>query len=167
MKTYQFKSPILLIVLGFVLLTSCKKNDEANSAAKAGELSCKIDGKVYNPAGSGYILADDHTAVKAENGAEQFSINFYGISEGDYTISDGAKASGNAKLQYFTGEDKVIYTAKSGTFKVTKYQKTGSFKVSGIFSGKFEKYINNNEPTGIIIEVSDGIFTDIKLSDVR
>ena len=172
MNIQKFKFSLQAILLGFVLISSCKKEDdviedELIAVAKAGQLTCKIDGKIYTHNGSGYVIDDNHSTVKAENGSEQFSINFYGMNEGDYTISDGAKATGNVKLQYFSGEDKVVYTVKSGTFNITKYQKTGGFKASGTFSGKFEKFINNTQPTGTTIEVTDGSFTDITLFDVR
>lgn len=171
MKTQNFISTGFTMLLICTLLFSCEKKDsgedELIATAKSGQLSCKIDGKVYSHNGSGYVLGNDHSFVKAENGGEQFSIDFYGMAEGDYKVSDGAKANGNAKLYYYPGADKVVYISKSGLFKVSKYQTTGGFKASGTFSGKFEKYINNNEPTGTIIEVVDGSFTDITLIDAR
>jgi len=171
MKTKPFNITILFLVI-FVGLSSCKKNDngeaeEVAGIAKSGQLTCKIDGKVYAHNGSGYVLKDNHSAVKAEKDTEQVTVNFYGMHEGDYVVSDGAEIDGNAKLQYFTGgsgQDRIIYTAKSGKLKITKY--TGDFKVSGTFSGKFEKYVAN-KPTGVTIDVTDGSFTDIILFDVR
>lgn len=172
MKTKLFNVVILFLAI-FVGLSSCKKGDneeaaEAAETAKSGQLTCKIDGKVYTHNGSGYVLADNHSAVKAENGTEQFTVNFYGMSEGDYTVSNGDKINGNATLQYFTGDmsDRIIYTAKSGTMKITKFTKTGGFKVSGTFSGKFEKFVNKTS-TGIMVDVTGGSFTDIILFDVR
>lgn len=172
MKNHNFITTSIAMLLICTLMLACEKNksgeDEIAVAAKSGQLTCKIDGKVYAHNGSGYVLANMHSFVKAENGAEQFSIDFYGMAEGEYKVSDGAKADGNAKLYYYpVGADKVVYISKSGLFKVSKYQKTGGFKASGTFSGKFEKYINNNQPTGTIIEVTDGSFTDITLIDAR
>ena len=95
------------------LLLSCEKSksseDELTASAKSGQLTCKIDGKLYAHNGTGYVLGSDHSFVKAENGAEQFSIDFYGMAEGDYTVSGGAKVKGNAKLYYYPGgADKVV-----------------------------------------------------------
>lgn len=172
MKKQNFITNSLAILMISTLLFSCDKAkdvvEELTAIAKSGQLTCKIDGKLYAHNGSGYLLGSDHSFVKAENGAEQFSIDFYGTAEGDYTVSPGAKVKGNAKLSYYPGNaDKVVYIAKSGLFKVSKYQTTGGNKASGTFSGKFEKYINNTEPTGIMIEVTNGSFTDIVLSDAR
>lgn len=177
MKTKLFKITTLFLVI-FVGLSSCKKEDngkaeEVAEIAKSGQLTCKINGKVYAHNGGGYVLKDNHSFVKAEKGTEQVSVNFYGMREGDYVVSDdNAETAGNASLQYYTGgsgPDRVIYKAKSGKLKITKYEKTGGFKVSGTFSGKFEKYVGNTgqTPTGEMIDVTDGSFTDIALWDQR
>ena len=162
---------IAFLLVG-LLLFSCekKKDEEAPQAttATSGQLTCKIDGKLYTHKGSGYVLTSAHSFVKAENGAEQFSIDFFGMREGDYTISGTDKTAGKAKLSYYPdGTSKIVYIAQSGSFKVTKYQTTGGFKASGTFSGKFEKFTNNTVPTGIVIDVVDGSFTDIILTDAR
>jgi len=172
MKKQNFITTSIAMLLICTLMLSCEKNksedEELVATAKSGQLTCNISGKVYAHNGSGYVLASKHSFIKAENAGEQFSIDFYGMEEGEYKVSDGAKADGNAKLYYYPGgADKVVYIAKSGSFKVSKYQTAGGFKASGTFSGKFEKYINNNQPTGTIIEVTDGSFTDIILKDAR
>lgn len=172
MKKQNFIFHGIALILVGVLLFSCEKKNEPEppqaTVAISGQLTCKIDGKLYTHKGSGYVLASAHSFVKAENGAEQFSVDFFGMRDGDYTISSTDKTAGNAKLSYYPGgPGKIVYIAKSGAFKVTKYQTTGGFKVSGTFSGKFEKFTNNTEPTGIMIDVVDGSFTDITLFDVR
>ncbi len=174
MKKQNFVIYSITILLVSILMFSCEKDkveedpQPTAATAKTGQLTCKIDGKVYTHNGSGYVLTSAHSFVKAENGAEQFSIDFFGMRDGDYTISSTDRTAGKAKLYYYPdGASKIVYVAQSGTFKVTKYQTTGGFKVSGTFSGKFEKFTNNTVPTGIMIDVVDGSFTDITLFDVR
>jgi hypothetical protein len=172
MKRQNFITHSLAILLFTLLFISCKKNkdvaDPTTPTAKTGQVTCKIDGKLYTHNGSGYVLGNTHSFVKAENGAEQFSIDFFGMRDGDYTISGTDKTAGKAKLSYYPDAvSKTVYIAQSGSFKITKYQTTGGFKASGTFSGKFEKFTNNTVPTGIMIDVVDGSFTDIILFDVR
>lgn len=142
MTKQNFMTIGIAMLLISTLILSCEKTksegEDLVATAKSGQLTCNIDGKVYAHNGSGYVLANKHSFVKAEKAGEQFSIDFYGMAEGEYKVSDGAKADGNAKLSYYPGgADKVVYIAKSGSFKVSKYQTTGGFKASGTFSGKF------------------------------
>lgn len=132
------------------------------------KIICKIDGKAYAQNGSGYVLADNFSFVKAENGTEQLSIDFYGMREGDYTITgNNAKTVGNAKVYYYGDKtSKVTYVSKSGTFKVTKYQLTGGFKALGTFSVTLEKF-NDKVATGETIQLTEDSFTDIILINAR
>lgn len=164
------KKMLMLLLTGMVLF-GCKKDSDPEvetSAAQSGKVVCEIDGKAYSHYGSGYVLGDNFSFVKAENGTEQLSIDFYGMRDGEYIITgDDAKTVGNAKIYFFADQStKVTYVSKSGTFKVTKYQLTGGFKVSGTFSATLEKF-NDKKPTGETIEIKNGSFTDIVLMNAR
>lgn len=171
-KQILLRSIITMFII-CMTTTSCAEDDiveiieEEIAEAEPGQLTCKIDGNVFTNGSTGYVMDDNHSFVKAENGEEQLSIDFYGMYEGEYTVS-GEELDGNAKLYFYPAdEENTVYVSQSGLFTITNYQTIGGFKVSGTFSGTFEKFINIDEPTGIMIEVTNGSFTDVTLFDVR
>lgn len=162
---------VLMLLCACIAMFGCKKDSDPEvetSLVQSGKVVCEIDGKAYAHNGSGYVLGDNFSFVKAENGSEQLSIDFYGMREGDYEITgNDAKTVGNTKIYFFADNtSKIIYVSKSGSFKVTKYQLTGGFKVSGTFSATMEKF-KDKTPTGETIEIKNGSFTDITLFEGR
>lgn len=162
-------------MLGASLFLACKKDspepEEEKKAAVAtsGKIVYKLDGKDVSYDGSGYILGQDYSFIKWENTKEQLSIDFYGLEAGDYVVKNAARLKGNAKIYYYPDNsptNKIVWISKTGTFKVTEYQTTGGFKVSGSFSATLEKY-NDNVLTGDRMEITAGTFKDIILKDAR
>lgn len=163
------KKLLVLIIAGFAL-AGCQKDEAAeveSSTAVSGKIVCEIDGKAYAHAGSGYVFENNYSFVKAENGSQQLSIDFYGMREGDYIVANAPKTVGNAKITYYPDQaTKITYVSKSGTFKITQYPAKALFKVSGTFSAIMEKF-NNNVSTGETIEIKNGSFKDLVLIDSR
>lgn len=167
---------VLILLLAGSFLFACKKKDPANEdpasttpIAKSGEITYKLNGTVVTKNGAGYVLGDDWSLVKWENGGEQLSMDFYGMATGTYNVSNAAKLAGNAKIYFYpqnSATTKTVWISKTGTFKVSDYQKTGGFKASGTFSATLEKYVNNVVTTEKM-EINDGSFKDIMLVDAR
>ncbi|MBC7914616.1 MAG: hypothetical protein H7Y07_10910 [Pyrinomonadaceae bacterium] len=165
---------LFTLLLASSLFLSCASNKEDDpepevNTATSGKITYKVDGKSVTYNGSGYLMGNDYSFIKWENVKEQLSIDFYGMDAKSYTVTNAAKASGNAKIYYYPdiiGNSNLMYISKSGTFTVTSYSKTSGFMASGTFSATLEKSLNGTF-TGEKIEITEGSFKDIVLADIR
>lgn len=143
--------------------------EEETKVAVSGKIQYKANNKDVSFNGSGYVLENEFSFMKWESGTEQLSIDFYDMVARTYTVSNGARAKGNAKMYYYANkltEPNTAYISKSGTFVVTSYSTTNGFKVSGTFSASLEKSVNGTF-NGEKIEITNGTFKDIVLIDAR
>lgn len=169
------RKPISLLfittIIAVITFNSCKKEEKTpatttptNTGCQDGYVCFKLDGTSISKAGGGYVFADTFLFVKYEEGAKQLSIDIFGNTTGNYSISDVRK-KGNARVYWFPDNTDKMYMSSKGSFNVSDYNAT-DMKVTGTFSGTLYKYDNNNNTFTMTdsVVISDGYFTKVLLT---
>lgn len=169
------KSKHLTVLLSTLFLTigvySCSKDDKTTtptptptpSACKDGDICFTLNSTAISKAAGGYAFADTFLFVKYEEGAKQLSIDIFGNTAGNYTISDVRK-KGNGRIYYFPDNSNTQYMASKGSMNISAYDAT-TRKLTGTFSGTLYKYDNNNSTftyTDSMV-ITNGTFTNVTL----
>lgn len=152
-------------------LHSCKKNEKTPTTTtptttncQDGDICFKLDGTAISKAGGGYYFADTFLFVKYEDGAKQLSIDVFGNTSGNYTLSD-KRAKGNARVYWFPDGSGKMYMASAGSLNVSAYS-AADMKITGTFSGTLYNYDSNTEKfiNTDSVKITEGSFTKITLS---
>lgn len=159
-----------VIIIAAVTFNSCKKeektpttNTPTNTGCQDGYVCFKLDGTSISKAGGGYFFADTFLFVKYEEGAKQLSIDIFGNTAGNYTISDVRK-KGNARVYWFPDNNQ-MYMSSKGSFSVSEYN-AADMKITGTFSGTLHKYDSNTNTFTMTdsVVITDGYFTKVLLT---
>jgi hypothetical protein len=159
----------LFLIIG---IYSCSKDtttpttptNPTTPACKDGDICFTLNSTAISKAAGGYAFADTFLFVKYEEGSKQLSIDIFGNTPGNYTISDVRK-KGNGRIYYFPDNTNTQYMASKGSLNISAYDATTRV-LTGTFSGTLYKYDNNSSTFNYSdsVVITNGTFTKVTLT---